>query len=632
MKNNFVIKITLLLSLLSLSISLTSAKADPRHEAAKKIQRVFRQWKIKTAALLLKPELSNALKKMKEDDGVVDDSIYEDLIDTNLSDIEFLIAFRKLIKTKDAEGRANFSQEQQQLFEDALVHRFGLVNDGMQEPDFSDQPYHTDIVGFAHELTYYRKKFSALQPYSLMAIFRNDSTWIGVEPTKKNSNKKIFYVGDINDGNLDENRYFHLILLYVDYAKKIAYFFDSLGSHPANPTTDSVDDLYEKLPDFKIFGCQVSIQHDSVNCLTFVMEAMRIIAEHNSFAERLETFPEGQIFLNIPPEFITLTQSLSIIRTYDTWFDFIRKNRDRLDLTMAFDLAFIDPLRKKIEAARAAGIDPLNLKFTIDRAEEFKDEWLDRIKADPALMAQEPFEDQIRRDHGLAYRLPKQTISVAFDPRAKRPRPSRCERVFVVDKLRLAMFHRMGMERCRLTTRSRLRSVESCARAAGAVACAAGAGTRAAGARIDDEATQTRRLQEIARQELNEFAAARGLFNPMNDSTCLFSALAHALRRIRINPRTTRPYTAYELYELAMNYLSTHHPKGASYVAHHPWNHAWGGAPEIDALVQILGIQVIELDQNLQPINGGLLAEPTGPHLIRLVHHSGYGHYLTFLE
>ncbi len=633
MKSHFVFKISILLSLFS--FSWTTIQADPKDEAARKIQRAFRQWKIRTAALLLKPELANVLAKIKEDDGVIDDSIYEDLSETNLSDVEFLIVFRKLMNTKDAEGRATFSAGQQQLFEKALVHRFGLDDEGMQEPDFYNQPYHTDIAGVERELKYYKKKYGALQSYSLKSIFRDDNTWGEIEPTKANANKKIFYVGDVFDANVDENHYFHLILLYVDYAKKIAYFFDSIGSSSGNPVTGSVEELYVKLADFKIFGCEASIQHDSVNCLTFVIEAMRRIAEDKSFTERLETFHKGQIFLNIPPEFITLTQSLFKIRIYDTWFDFIRKNRGRLDLAQAFDRSFIDPLRERMEVYKRDGAsrsDILSLKFSLDQAHEFKDEWLDRIKSDPSLMEDEPFEAKIRRSGGLAYRVPKQTYSVDLGARAKRMRPSRCERVFVVDKLRLGMFHRMAMGCCRARGGSGLRS-----RAVGTVrpscipagASAAGA---SAGGRVDDEVAQRRRLQELARQELNAFAAPRSLFNPINDSTCLFFAMAHALQRIRTNPTTGRPYTAYELYVLAMDYLLIHNPKGAAYVANHPWDHAWGGAPEIDALVHILGIQVIELDQNLQPVNGGLLAEPVGPDVIRLVHHSAYGHYLTFLE
>ena len=322
--------------------------------------------------LLLESEkLKSALEKFYKDPlGYLDSEESEDDLE-DLNDQEFLTFFRKASTVQDAQGRSTLSQDSEDLLVQELVDRFQLEDDGYKGDNF-------DKDGIAKIIEYYSVFYPHFSEATIVNLFRSN----GKIPQLDNvlESGQVFYVQDLGMKRKVTN---HLSLIFADYDQKKAYLFDSIG------LGDAEIEEYQKAfgKQFKLYYSTAKIQNDGENCMFFVTEAIRIIAEDpEDFFARLEQIPGKDNLYGfdcVHPEFLVLSQSLSHIKAYENCYDFIKSNRELSleSLQKKFRKTYIKPLKKKLKEASLKK-EKESLQYSLDELKSFVSVWLPILHAD----------------------------------------------------------------------------------------------------------------------------------------------------------------------------------------------------------------------------------------------------------
>ncbi len=230
---------------------------------------------------------------------------------------QLLFCFRRMLNKKNEKRIINFTEEMEASFEEALVMKFEMLGKGYQSGAYSFLG-HLDQTGVKDLIEYYKILYPSLsrEGLTIKTLFRNDNKWDDIAPMGKEG--EYFFIEDISRGK-DDGTFFHATMLYVNYDKKIAYHFNSLSGGIDEEISAALG------AEFQLQSHVPSLQKDVSNCMVFAATCMVRIAERGpKFLEDLPNDPG--ILQSIPPEFVTMSQSLSLIQKYDGWFEFVRRN------------------------------------------------------------------------------------------------------------------------------------------------------------------------------------------------------------------------------------------------------------------------------------------------------------------
>ncbi len=341
----------------------------------------------------------------------------EPMVFDELTNEQFLFCFRQFLNKKNPlTGVIDFSLKAQQEFERGLIWRFEIEGSGFQGK--VGENGHLDQEGVRNIIEYYKIIYPSLSRKGLTIVpLFSTGGWETIGSSLGKSGE-VMFVGDPFGGK-PNGEFYHATTLYVDYDHKFAYYFDSVNGESRDKTIENLTRILG--PEFKIQTHQQRIQADTVSCMFFATSCMVRVAEAGAkFSDSLPK--EVSVFRNVPPEFITLSQSLSTIETYQKWFAFISEHKDLelsqlkqkfseasgLDLDIKTKKGYDEYLRK-IRLKYSSDFSSLSdekflvtvrdyefvtmfnsrveLERTIGLFEGFRDEWLPKLQSDHELLA-----------------------------------------------------------------------------------------------------------------------------------------------------------------------------------------------------------------------------------------------------
>jgi hypothetical protein len=321
--------------------SLHSINAPKLEDKVRKIQTAFRANRAKLR-LRAKEKAYKSIPLYNEVIDKIDQGESRGLADAlkNLTDPQFLSAFRYLVSRRDEKGNTIINKSVQKVFEKYLIDQFSIKGSGFEEYDTFD------VKGISELVEYYKLVCPELDRCDITTLFAPPEEWGEISI---GTGEKFFLADDSSDGITIA----HVQGLYVNYDDKTAYFFDSLGG-----SKQSIKIIREKLgPDFTIVTGTTKIQHDSHNCMVFAITCMANIAKSAaSFSARLQAVANSSESKEILqqatiPEAIMMTQSLSLLNKYDQWISLVQEShpdRDLEGLFENFNQNFLEPLTAKV--------------------------------------------------------------------------------------------------------------------------------------------------------------------------------------------------------------------------------------------------------------------------------------------
>lgn len=448
--------------------------AEAKAKAAGKIQHAFRANRAKLRLQArekkykLDPTYQDVLRKIDAGDSV---NLAPDL--ARLTPDQFLFAFRYLVSRRDDQGRLLMNTDVQKAFEKHLIDTFKLEGAGFDS-------YRTfDVQGIAELVEYYKLVCPDLSKYKdckIVSLFNEKEGW---NPIQQGSEERFF----LADMTFKGKTIGHVVGLYVNYDKKVAYYFDSLGVVAAQ----EVKAIQEKLGGgFTIMTGKTGIQHDGHNCMVFATACMANIAQsRDSFSQRLcdmAASSKEKVILqeSLIPEALMMAQSLSLLTKYDTWFSLIGSfspESELNDITNKFNQTVVAPIdeelkkleegkkileeklnsegqaidslkksdssssqigaafipyRKTKEELRRLNINISNIQSKREEAISFRDVWLKILHEDRDLLAKA--SDQVGK-------LRKRDGAIRID------QASGNEQNFLMERMRLQTLHYMATKR-----------------------------------------------------------------------------------------------------------------------------------------------------------------------------------------
>lgn len=348
------------------SFPCRTAQVEKQEELHKEsVQKIQRFYRFKKGKILLKREekefekkdsLQQALYNLENNPQNIAKWSFE-----SFTDREFLYLYRKTLRIKKANGELQIlTPEYQWLFIDEIIRRFELKKDAYSHGNFN-------LTGTKEILELYKILNPDLDNIPIDFIFKQDKKLPGL---KNGEGKKIF----IFDLEAIDDEISHAALIYVDYETKQVFLCDSISF------LDREIEAFRKSfgPEFTIIFSDFNLQNDGENCMIFAAEAARIIgSEQKNLFEKLNPNKTKGVVItlyNPLPSFLPNVQSLSKVKSYQHYFDFLEKFSPQTPLEKvkkAFDREYNSNSGKSLHG------------LTYSRArEEFRDQWLQVLHTD----------------------------------------------------------------------------------------------------------------------------------------------------------------------------------------------------------------------------------------------------------